>query len=178
MLEKNDTDIGPFKDYQAKVAPPELQAQKPVRLAQKKKMALGSVILGKRAGATPIETLRRMAEQGDAYSCVQYGQKLQNGADGLKADPRGAMAFFQRAADKGDIDGIVCLAKCYQRGIGTSRDTPQAVGLFLKAIQQDDPEALDTMATMYRYAKGVNRDQFKAATFYKKAANAGHVRAQ
>jgi TPR repeat protein len=177
ILEENDIDIGPFKGYQVNVTPVELQPQTPVRLAQKRKVGGGTIVREKREGLTPIETLRQMADQGDPYACVKYGQKLQKG-DGIQADPRAAVAYFQRAADQNDTDGIVWLAKCYQRGIGTNRDIRQAVSLFVKAIERDDPEALDTMGTMLRYANGVNRDQFKAAAFYNKAADAGHVLAQ
>jgi hypothetical protein len=163
----DDVDADKVQTYQARVTPGVVPPRTKAR----------SIGTQREKGLTPIETLRLMADAGQAFACVQFGQKLQKG-DGIEKNEVDAAKYFQRAADEGNVEGIVCLGKCYCAGVGVPWNLAKAAELFKQAADRHDIEGLYEYAYILHYSLGANRDWVQAAALYKRAADRGHVLAQ
>jgi serine/threonine protein kinase len=84
-----------FKEYQLRVCPTELIA--PTKESSHPE---------KPAGPPPIEVLERMADGGDAFAQIQFGQRLQSG-EGIEQSLSRAAYYFNLAADSGNATGMV-----------------------------------------------------------------------
>jgi TPR repeat protein len=56
-----------------------------------------------------------------------------------------AAELYRKAAEQGDADAQNSLGKCYQNGIGVTKDLKKAADWFRKAAKQGDTEAQRTL---------------------------------
>lgn len=117
--------------------------------------------------ATPRQTgidpaLLAKANAGDAAAQVDVGENYEAGK-AVTLDLKQAAAWYQKAADKGNVSGETHLATLYRdRGKDFPRDMVQAAVWFLKAAEQGDVTAQGTMGTLYSMGQGVEQSYVEA----------------
>ena len=83
-----------------------------------------------------------LAEQGYPLAECQVGYFYHEGL-GVKADPRKALYWTQRAAEHGDLDGQCNLAWFYEEGIGVEVDMEKAKYWYQQAALQNHDLAIE-----------------------------------
>jgi TPR repeat protein len=112
------------------------------------------------AGMAPALLAR--ANGGDAAAAVLVGDSYAAG-NGVARDLKQAAAWYQKAADKGDINGELHLAALYRDGgKGFPRDMTQAAAWYRKAAEQGDVGAQGTLGTLYSMGQGVEQSYVEA----------------
>ena len=51
----------------------------------------------------------------------------------VKKNVGSAVKYYKRAIERGNMDAVVALGKCYRDGVGVKKDLPEAVKLFKTA---------------------------------------------
>lgn len=103
------------------------------------------------------------ANGGDAAAQVQVGETYAEGK-GVARDPRQAVEWFTKAADKGNIGAELHLAVLYRDGAGKNfpRDAEQAAAWYRKAADQGDTGAQGTLGMLYTLGQGVPKNDVDA----------------
>jgi TPR repeat protein len=164
-------DLALFQEYQIRVSPTELIAPISSSFAARAKSSPKGAA---KLASTPIETLEKMADEGDPFAQVQFGKRLQSG-DGIKKDDSRAASYFKRAADSGHLDGLVEYGKCLRNGTGVGQDIKAGAALYRRAADKGDAEAQYLLGYLLRFGLGVFRDQIEAARLFKLAGDSGHA---
>jgi TPR repeat protein len=82
-------------------------------------------------------------------------------------------AYIKKAADQGDVDATIALAKLYADGSdGVEADTKKCVTLYTNAAEEGSTKAQCILAEMYRYGDLVT-EKNEACKWYKLAASQG-----
>ncbi|HTX76269.1 MAG TPA: tetratricopeptide repeat protein [Terracidiphilus sp.] len=129
-------------------------------------------------GTTIDPALLEKANGGDAAAQVAVGEKYAQVAgatqdrDEAADDWKQAFAWYQKAADKGNIAGEIHLAEAYTYARGVARDTAKAADLYRKAAEQGDPGAQGTLAMLYTLGQGVPQSDTDAYFWFDLAASA------
>lgn len=76
-----------------------------------------------------------------------------------------AVYYYRFAAGRSHMEAQVKLARCYELGIGVSKDLEEAVYYYKLAAGQGSAYASGYLAMLYYYGKGVKKD-YKEAVFY------------
>ena len=142
-----------------------------------------------------VECYRQGADKGEPESIYQLALCYKYG-NGVPKDPKQAVSLFRQGAEKNDISCVYHLALCYKYGDGVPKDPKQAVKWFrvgadIKLDTKDMAKWMRTggtgiscvdcqyqLAQCFLHGYGVNKDLQQAVSLFKKAAGAGHVRAQ
>jgi TPR repeat protein len=112
------------------------------------------------AGIDPA--LLAKANAGDAAAQVVVGESYEAG-NAVTRDLKQAAAWYQKAADKGNMSGEVHLAALYRDGgKDFPRDMAQAAVWYQKAAEQGDVTAQGTMGTLYSLGQGVEQSYVEA----------------
>ena len=124
-----------------------------------------------------MKYLRIAAENGLAEAMYQMGWHYGTGTF-VRKNIAKSIAWYRKAADKGDVWAQVALGKMYLDGErGVNKDYIQAVRLFRKAARKSDELAFYDLGLCYDLGKGVRQSDRLACKFYSKAALCGHVAA-
>lgn len=91
-----------------------------------------------------IELLRRAAEFGSAKAVFNLGVLAQ---DGVVDTPEDALAYFQRAARDGEIEGYRAAAILLDEGRGVPRDPAAAADMLLRGTAADRGALLEQLTT-------------------------------
>lgn len=86
-----------------------------------------------------------------------------------------SVAWLKKSADQGFPGGYYGLGKAYEFGNGVPRDYVQAMHLYLQATVL--PEAEMHIGNLYLFGLGVPRDEVQADGWFRKAAQAGSIKA-
>jgi len=130
------------------------------------------------AGSSPAK-LRAAAESGDVGAQFAWGETLQCGHPGTRADPRSAVLWYRRAADAHLAIARTRLGAMYGRGQGGLPQNPsEARRLYELAAAAGQDDAQYNLACQWRIGEGGPRDDAKAAHFYRLAAEQGHSASQ
>jgi|688.fasta_scaffold11509_2 TPR repeat protein len=89
-----------------------------------------------------------------------------------------ALAWFEKAAFKGNSEAQYQLANMYLLGTGIPKDYSKALFWYEKASDQHFTRATYELGVMYMNGEGVPRDLKKAANLFEEAASEGHAKAQ
>ena len=95
----------------------------------------------------------------------------------VKANPKLAFRYFERAMKSNVALGKFHLARCYDLGIGVSANPMLATRLFKSAAMQGLPEANMTMARRYFEGKGVEADPVAGIGWLTRGAQLGSAEA-
>ena len=87
------------------------------------------------AANTPLEEMRRMAEQGDTNAQYHMGYRSYH-ANGGPRDDQEATRWFRLAAEQGHPEAQYYLGLLYAKGIGVPTDYEEAVEWFRLAANQ------------------------------------------
>jgi TPR repeat protein len=135
---------------------------------------------------------RKAAEQGHAGAQIRLGEIYDSEFDfffsgpsdspnlffGVPKDDVQAVAWYRKAAEKGNAVAQFNLGLAYAKGKGVSKDAVQAVTWFRKAAVQGNADAQYTLAGFYDAGDGVPKDDSKGTAWYMKAAQQGYAKAQ
>jgi hypothetical protein len=117
----------------------------------------------------PLESLRKIAEQGNATAQLKLARMYANGCN-VPQDEAEAMKWFRKAAEQNYADGQLCLGWCYANGQGVAKDEAEAVKWYRKAAAQNHAQAQCNLGVCYADGKGVAKDEVEAVKWYRKAA--------
>ena len=106
-------------------------------------------------------------------SCTGLGKMLANNT--TKEDDAEAVSWYEKAAEKGDLEGTVCLGTMYQKGQGVAQDYEKAAELYRQAADGGNADGINKLAGMYRFGQGVTQDSEKAVELYNQAINKGSI---
>jgi TPR repeat protein len=118
------------------------------------------------------------AEDGNRLAQFNLGVCFQNGY-GTKIDYVQAIFWFDKAANQGEFDALVCMGSCYyQGGYGIEKDFQKAFDCWEEAYRKGCADAAHNIGFHYEIGDGVNKDMVKAVSWYKKAAEKGIAMSQ
>jgi len=124
--------------------------------------------------AQAVDWYRKAAEKGDPTGMRDLGSMYENGRGvvqddagmtglgfmyahgrGVARDDAQAIAWYRRAAEKGEATAMKDLGIMYQRGLGVTQDDTQAVDWYRKAADKGEPLAMTNLGVMYMQGRGV-----------------------
>lgn len=121
-----------------------------------------------------LETARKQAESGDVQAWTAYGRALIEAPKSMQ-DPKAAMTWFRKAADKGYPPAQVGIGDLYTNGLGVPEDHYRATEWYeLAARLSRYPEAHFKLGEAYFRGIGVPQDYGAAVPYYRTAAAGGH----
>lgn len=95
--------------------------------------------------------------------------------EGVAKDQSLAIYWYEKAAEKGQIEAMQNLGTIYHQGIGgIPEDYTKAKYWYEKAANGGQIEAMFNLGTMYHKGEGVEQDYAMAIYWFEKAANAGY----
>ncbi len=94
----------------------------------------------------------------------------------VKASPRDASRYYQRACDGGIHEACARLARMYEDGRGVEADQNHATRLYTRACDAGVMPACTRAGAHYFYGQGVIRSLGRARMLFGKACMAGHAR--
>ncbi|HYQ72039.1 MAG TPA: tetratricopeptide repeat protein, partial [Gammaproteobacteria bacterium] len=97
---------------------------------------------------------------------------------GVDADPKKAMAWYEKAAGQGYEKAQYKLGLYYYEGHGSGKDLSQAFKLFRSSAERGYPAAQFHLGKMYASGQGVKRNYKTAQEWLGKAAEGGYNEAR
>ncbi|MXQ72312.1 tetratricopeptide repeat protein, partial [Aeromonas caviae] len=94
---------------------------------------------------------------------------------GVAQDDQQAIAWYRKAAERGDAAAQASLGLMYERGQGVTRDARQAVAWYRKAAERGDAQAQARLGHMYDQGRGVVQDHQQAYAWLSVAAANGEA---
>lgn len=85
--------------------------------------------------------LQKSANLGYAPAQVQMGMHLEDGTCGQQRNWKEAFAWYKKAAEQNDADGLCRLGMCYENGVGVECDIKQAASCYKLAKDQGSQTA-------------------------------------
>jgi len=139
-------------------------------------IALGEI----REKSDPAEAFRlykKATGSGSPMGNVKLGYIFENGLLGKRANPKLAFINYEKAAKAENAIGYYHLARCYDKGIGTSPNALLATRTFRKSAMQGVASAQVTMAKRYHEGNGLEQDPIAAFGWLTLAAQSGSTEA-
>lgn len=108
-----------------------------------------------------LETLQKLADQGDADALAALGQALVEGKY-LDADLTRGIAVLERGAKTGSGDAAFQLADLYSKGLRVTRDDAKAFAFMLQAARGGVRLASYNLGALYANGTGTKADYTEA----------------
>lgn len=126
-------------------------------------LSCGLSALGQTPASGGIDPgLLAKANAGDVASQLALGEAYSDGK-GVTRDYKQAAEWFQRAAEKNNVDAEMRLAALYRDGSKNfPRDMQKAADWYRKAADQGDATAQGTLGTLYSMGQGVPQSYVEA----------------
>lgn len=118
--------------------------------------------------------LIKKAESGDVNAMVKVAAIYQATDDGLPQDYKKAFYWAEKAAKKGNAEGMGLLAGLYSRGDGVEQDHEKAFQWSLKAAQKGDLSSMYFVGLNYYDGQGTDQNLQKAVQWLSRAMDRGH----
>jgi TPR repeat protein len=96
------------------------------------------------------------AELGNSRAMSKLGE-----AAWKRNDQSAALAWFEKAIQRGDPDSMVKLADRYRAGTGVDQDLRKAANYYRQAAYVGNAQAQQRLASMYGNGEGVKQDYFQ-----------------
>ncbi|KAJ3035833.1 hypothetical protein HDV00_003368 [Rhizophlyctis rosea] len=129
-----------------------------------------------------MEVLESTASEGDLEDMQALGHCYRFGGDGTDVAKLKAVEWYQKAANRGSVDGMIalgdwlCFAWCPYEGRGM--DVVKGVEWYQQAAKLGFTNAYIALGGCYYYGVGVERDLMMAVDWWRKAAECGKTEAQ
>ena len=124
-----------------------------------------------------IETIKVLAQKGDADALNNLGICYEYGLAGFPQSDAEAVKWYMKAAEQGQSIAQVNLAYCYEKGRGVAQNYEKAFEWYYKAAEQGDDEAQTAVGIFLQHGKGIKRNYVEAFEWFTKAAEQGNNRA-
>ena len=113
-------------------------------------------------------------KQGFTKSALILGYMYMEGK-GVRKDVTQSLAWYHKAADKGDATALSILAQLYSNGAEFPPDPGKAIALAKKAAERGSSSAMIFIGDVYLNGnQGLEKDPEEAMKWYKMAAEAGN----
>lgn len=117
-----------------------------------------------------------LAAEGYSEACVEIGNILERGGDGVAQNFDTARQWYMKAIDEIDDEyAYVGLARLALQGYSDAGSLSDAVEYLRKACDANNPVAMTILGTLYHTGRAVPKDLYQAAHWYRKAAEQGYV---
>ena len=104
---------------------------------------------------------------------VKVGSMYLQG-EGVNANYEEAWKYFARAANKGNVDGLIGIGSLYREGKGVAEDYALAEEWFMKAVNRGSVPGMLAIGALYQEGgTNMGANYKRAAEWYKKAAYEG-----
>ncbi len=118
------------------------------------------------------------AGKGVSEAYCAMAEIVARGLQGMRWDNTKAVSLYQKAAAKKNAEAYRLLGITYERGLfDEPKDMRKAIEMYQEAASLNDWSALEQIADIYMEGNGVRKDPAYAALHYRRAAEAGNVRA-
>jgi uncharacterized protein len=119
-----------------------------------------------------VTALRNKARGGDIKAMMELAEALRYEL-GSSLETKEAVAWYERAASKGNSDAAFEAGYMHDVGEGVAEDDVKAAKYY--AMAPKDPYAIQNLALLYQSGSGVQKDPKRAIAMFEKAAGMGHV---
>jgi len=126
---------------------------------------------------------RKAAQLGNTIAMNKLGYLLRSGLgrtaedrtnpDKDKSEKMEALAWHEKAAERGDSDGLLSVAYFHERGITMPVDLDGAIQLYRKSVDLGSLGGMLALGRLYREGIGVKQDYGQSLQWYRKAAELG-----
>lgn len=96
-----------------------------------------------------LEEMKQKAAAGDIEAQLDLGYMYLYGVNGVKADYKQALAYYEQAAGKKNAVALNNLGSLYFNGLGTKVDYPTAIKYFDEAARLGSNDAAVNLAIIY-----------------------------
>jgi TPR repeat protein len=111
-------------------------------------------------------------ETGFGFAENMIGWCFQKGR-GVEQKLAKAVAWYTKAAEKGDSNAMCNLGVCFENGEGVEQNSTKAVEWYTKAAEKGDSDAMFNLGHIFEMGEGVEQNLAKAVEWYTKAQDAG-----
>lgn len=119
-----------------------------------------------------FDQLQACVTAGQAVCDYEMGRRYFMG-QGLPQDYKLSFYWYQKAAQKGNVSGMLMTASAYEGGAGTAKNDTLAFQWYSKAAAAGDMVSMDAMGRYYERGGPVTADRATALNWYTQAANKG-----
>jgi len=120
--------------------------------------------------------LRSLADDGVAAAMAEIGVFYETGTDPVKEDLGEAIKWYRRAANDGNIEGLLAMARLHLTGQGVPIDYEISREYYQAIVEKvEDRRALFGLAWIFHKGFGVRPDLKRAEEFYLRAVAAEHL---
>lgn len=105
--------------------------------------------------AEAVKWYNKAAKKGHDLAQYQLALTLQDGEDGVKADPKQAVVWMTKAADNGLDSAQYSVGLYYESGTYVPQDYNKAVKYYKLAVAQGNADAQNNLATLYQSGDGI-----------------------
>lgn len=117
-----------------------------------------------------------LAADGYSEACVEIGNILERGGDGVTQNLDSARSWYMKAIDEiNDNYAYVGLARLALQGYSDAGTPSDAVEYLRRAYDANNPVAMIMLGTLYHSGRAVSKDLYQAAQLYEKAWEQGYV---
>ncbi|HEU4533230.1 MAG TPA: tetratricopeptide repeat protein, partial [Polyangiaceae bacterium] len=116
---------------------------------------------------------RMAAEAG--LPLAQFATGFLLAREGPAHDPFEAARWFRRAAEQGNVEGMVRLGALYVEGVGVGLDFAAGADWFTRAAEAGHVGAMRALAKMYGDGIGLKKDPIRARLWTNRADKAGQA---
>jgi TPR repeat protein len=125
-------------------------------------------------GGDFLQTLRRLAEGGNAHVMFRLGRMYATGV-GVARDDAEAVSWYRKGASAGNLNAMSALGVALMEGRGVGKDPQEGLRLLRAAADKDNMDAVYRLGVALADGKVVAKDTAEAMRLFTKAAEAGHV---
>ena len=108
-----------------------------------------------------VQSILAAAEQDYTKAQLAMAEMYMNG-EALPMNARKGKIWYEKVAEKGDLDGINGLARLYRYGTGVRKDYERSFQLYEKAALKNHIRSQVGLGLSYRDAKGTKKNLVKA----------------
>lgn len=153
--------------------PPAASAERPIAARRNiDPMPTGAIETAPLSTGGALETIKRLAAQGDPAAQYEIAARLVDGRGGAR-DAKAAARWFEKAAETGLAPAQYRLGSLYEKGIGVARDYARARLWYERAAESGNARAMHNFAVLLAEGGDGKPDYAAAAEWFRRAAEYG-----
>jgi len=121
-----------------------------------------------------LNTLRRLADGGNAYIMYRLGRMYATG-NGAARDQTESVRWYRKGADAGNLSAMTALGHMVLEGRGAAKDPQEGIRLLRSASDKGHLEAMHAMGLIMLEGKHVSKDGLEAVRLFTLAGDSGHT---
>jgi TPR repeat protein len=118
-----------------------------------------------------FKCFKQAAELGDATAIFKHGQALRYGWGGTTKNIDESIAFYLKAAEKGNDFAMHALGVAYRDGVGVAKNPKTSFEWFLKSAKAGHAFGMRDVGHAYTVGLGVEKNEAEAAAWFEKGVD-------